>query len=67
MAIDDDVFSVRPARAPATHEIGADLSTLSEIELEERMTLLASEMERLRLALISKRASRAAADNFFKR
>lgn len=67
MAIEDDVFSIKPAAAPVAHEIGADLSTLSETEIEQRMTLLASEIERLRLALIGKRASRVAADSFFKR
>jgi uncharacterized small protein (DUF1192 family) len=67
MAIEDEVFAAKPVRAPIAHEIGADLSALSEIEIEERMTLLASEIERLRLALIGKRASRVAADSFFKR
>jgi uncharacterized small protein (DUF1192 family) len=59
---DDD----RP-RKKITHEIGQDLSLLSVEELNERIALLASEIERLKEAASKKRASRDAADNFFKR
>jgi uncharacterized small protein (DUF1192 family) len=59
---DDD----RP-RKKITHEIGQDLSLLSVEELNERIALLASEIERLKEAASKKRASKDAADNFFKR
>lgn len=67
MAIDDDLFPSAPVRKPGTHELGADLSLLSETEIEERIAQLAAEVERLKTALEKKRASRAAAENFFKR
>jgi uncharacterized small protein (DUF1192 family) len=63
MAIDDEIL--RPVR-PAL-EIGGDLSTLSEAEIEERVANLEAEIERLRAMLASKRESRAAADAFFKK
>jgi uncharacterized small protein (DUF1192 family) len=63
MPMDDDE---RP-RKKVTHEIGQELSLLSVEELTERIALLASEIERLKEAASKKRASRDAADNFFKR
>ena len=62
MAIEDDD---RP-RKKVTHEIGQDLSLLSVEELNERIALLTSEIERLQTAATEKRASKAAADGFFK-
>ena len=63
MPMDDDD---RP-RKKVSHEIGQDLSLLSVEELNERIALLASETERLKEAAAKKRASKDAADNFFKR
>ena len=63
MPTDDDD---RP-RKKVTHEIGQDLSLLSVEELTERIALLTSEIERLKEAASKKRASKDAADNFFKR
>ncbi len=62
MATEDDD---RP-RKKVTHEIGQDLSLLSVEELTDRIALLGAETERLREALTRKRASRDAANNFFK-
>jgi uncharacterized small protein (DUF1192 family) len=62
MAIEDDD---RP-RKKISHEIGQDLSLLSVEELSERVTLLTSEIERLREAMTKKRASKDAANSFFK-
>jgi uncharacterized small protein (DUF1192 family) len=62
MAIEDD----DKPRKKLTHEIGQDLSLLSVEELTERIALLTSETERLQTALARKRASRDAADRFFK-
>jgi uncharacterized small protein (DUF1192 family) len=62
MPMDEDD---RP-RKKITHEIGQDLSLLSVEELNERIALLTTEAERLREAATKKRASKDAANNFFK-
>jgi uncharacterized small protein (DUF1192 family) len=62
MATEDDE---RP-RKKISHEIGQDLSLLSVEELDERIALLTSEIERLREAMTKKRASKEAANSFFK-
>jgi uncharacterized small protein (DUF1192 family) len=62
MATEDDD---RP-RKKVTHEIGQDLSLLSVEELNERIALLNAEIERLGQAAARKRASKDAADRFFK-
>jgi uncharacterized small protein (DUF1192 family) len=63
MSIEDDD---RP-RKKVTHEIGQDLSLLSVEELTERIALLTGEIDRLKEAAAKKRASKDAADSFFKR
>ena len=62
-AIDEDD---RPKKKRA-HEVGQDLTLLSVEELGERIQLLKDEITRLETDMASKRASRAAADQFFKR
>jgi uncharacterized small protein (DUF1192 family) len=62
MAIEDD----DKPRKKVTHEIGQDLSLLSVEELTERIALMTSEIERLQVAITKKRASKEAANNFFK-
>ncbi|MBR1128658.1 DUF1192 domain-containing protein [Bradyrhizobium iriomotense] len=62
MAMEDDD---RP-RKKVTHEIGQDLSLLSVEELTERVALLKTEIVRLEEAATKKRASRDAANSFFK-
>jgi uncharacterized small protein (DUF1192 family) len=62
MPIEDDD---RP-RKKISHDIGQDLSLLSVEELAERIALMTSEIERLRAAMTGKRASKDAANNFFK-
>ncbi|HEV7873683.1 MAG TPA: DUF1192 domain-containing protein [Enterovirga sp.] len=54
------------SRAPTRHEIGADLSAVSVDELQERIQLLAAEIERLHEEIRRKEASRNAAAAFFK-
>jgi len=49
------------------HEIGQELTLLSVEELGERMQLLKDEIARLEADMNRKRASRSAADQFFKR
>ena len=55
----------RPKKKLA-HEIGQDLALLSVEELSERIALLNDEIARLQAASAKKRASRSAADQFFK-
>ena len=62
MATEDD----DKPRKKISHEIGQDLSLLSVEELTERIALMRSEIERLEAAMAKKRASRDAANNFFK-
>ncbi len=62
MATEDD----DKPRKKITHEIGQDLSLLSVEELTERIVLMNSEIERLQAAAAKKRASKDAANNFFK-
>jgi uncharacterized small protein (DUF1192 family) len=62
MATEDD----DKPRKKVSHEVGQDLSLLSVEELAERIALLTAEIERLQAAMTKKRASRDAADRFFK-
>jgi uncharacterized small protein (DUF1192 family) len=62
MAIEDD----DKPRKKVTHEIGQDLSLLSVEELTERIALMNSEIERLQVVMSKKRASKDAANSFFK-
>ena len=59
---DDD----KPRRM-VTHEIGQDLTVLSVEELQARVQLLHDEINRLEADIASKNATRAVADQFFKR
>lgn len=51
---------------PADPLLGADLARLSVDEIEARIAALREEIARLEATLVSKRASRAAADAAFK-
>jgi uncharacterized small protein (DUF1192 family) len=62
MAAEDDD---KPKKKIA-HEIGQDLYLLSVEELGERIALMTSEIERLKEAMGKKRATKDAADRFFK-
>ena len=61
--IDDD----DKPKKKVVHEIGQDLSLLSVEELAARVQLMHDEISRLEADIASKRASRSAADQFFKR
>jgi uncharacterized small protein (DUF1192 family) len=63
MATDDEL----PLKKKTVHEIGVDLALLSVEELLERITALKDEIVRLEAAVTAKKASRASADQFFKR
>jgi uncharacterized small protein (DUF1192 family) len=62
MAMNDDD---RPIKKVG-HEIGQDLTLLSVEELAERIALLNAEIARLQSSMQLKRATRDAADRFFK-
>lgn len=62
-AVDDD----DKPKKKVTHEIGQDLTLLSVEELGARLQLLHDEIKRIEADISQKRASRAAADQFFKR
>ena len=62
MAAEDD----DKPRRKITHEIGQDLYLLSADDLEERIALLVSEIERLKADIAKKRSSKDAASAFFK-
>ena len=62
MAIDD----ADTPKKKISHEIGQDLTLLSVEELAERIALLQSEIQRLQSSMQLKRATRDAADRFFK-
>jgi len=62
-AMDEDD---RPKKKVA-HEIGQDLTLRSVEELAARVALLNEEIARLEADMTKKRATRAAADQFFKR
>jgi uncharacterized small protein (DUF1192 family) len=62
-AIDDED---RPKRKLA-HEIGEDLTLLSVEELQARIGLLHEEIARLEGDIARKRATRSAADQFFRK
>ncbi len=59
--LDDD----KP-RPKVAHDVGQDLSLLSVEELQARIALLGEEIVRLEVAMQAKRASRDAAEMFFK-
>jgi len=62
MAIDED----DKPKKKISHEVGQDLTLLSVEELAGRITLLESEIQRLQSSMQLKRATRDAADRFFK-
>lgn len=62
-AIDPDELP----KKKVSHEMGQDLSLLSVGELAERIGLLKEEIVRLEAEMASKRASKSAADTFFKK
>ena len=62
-AIDED----DKPKKKIVHEIGQDLSLLSVEELAARVQLMHDEISRLEADMANKRASRSAADQFFKR
>lgn len=62
-AIDED----DKPKKKVVHDIGQNLTLLSVEELGARVQLLRDEISRLEADMTQKRASRAAADTFFRR
>ena len=60
------IFDDEPRKAPASHQLGQDLSALSLHELDERIAALKEEIRRLEEARERKAASMSAASAFFK-
>jgi uncharacterized small protein (DUF1192 family) len=54
-------------KKPAIMVIGENLDAISVAELEQRIQLLDSEIERLRAEVARKQQSRSAADAFFRK
>ncbi len=61
-----DPLADEKIRPKPAHELGQDLSLLSLSEIDDRIDLLESEIERLTEARARKEASRDAASAFFK-
>lgn len=65
MAIDPE--ELQPKKKPAQIVLGEDISAMSEYELEERIARMEGEIARHRAAIDARRATKSAADAFFKR
>ncbi len=53
-------------RKPAGVTLGENLDLLSLSELEQRIALLEAEVSRVKAVIVSKQASKSAADAFFR-
>jgi uncharacterized small protein (DUF1192 family) len=65
MAIDPE--ELLPRKKPPEVVLGEDLSAMSEFELNARIAALESEIARCREAIGARKATKSAADSFFKR
>jgi len=64
MAIDPE--ELLPRKKPPEIVLGEDLSAMSEFELNTRIAALEAEIARSREAIAARRATKSAADTFFK-
>jgi len=65
MAIEDDELA--PRKKPPQYALGEDLSAMSEHELDTRIQAFENEIARCREAIKARRATRSAADSFFRK
>ena len=65
MAIDPE--ELLPRKKPAEIVLGEDLSAMSEFELDARIGRLEAEIARCRDAITARKATKSAADAFYKR
>lgn len=61
------IFEDEPAKKARPHEIGQDLSLLSQGELRERIELLRREIARLEAEFAAKGATKSEAEALFRR
>ncbi len=61
------IFDDEPVKKPKPHEIGQDLSLLSQDELAARIELLRAEITRLEAELHAKGSTMSAAEALFRR
>jgi uncharacterized small protein (DUF1192 family) len=61
------IFDDEPREKPKPHEIGQDLSLLSQSELTERIELLRREIARLEVEFQAKGTTKSEAEALFKR
>lgn len=64
--MDSDDLLPRPKKMPEI-QLGEDISALSAHELEGRIARLEEEIARCQAAIAQRRATKSAAENFFKR
>lgn len=62
-----DIEDLAPRKKAPQIQIGEDISALSAHELEARIAVLEEEIARCKTAIASRRATKSAAENFFKR
>ena len=60
------MFDDEPVKKPKGHEVGMLLDAMSIEELNDRIALLAGEIERLKAAIAARQKTRSAADALFK-
>ncbi len=65
MAIDPE--ELLPRKKPPEIVLGEDLSAKSDFELDARISALETEIARCREAITARKATKSAADAFFKR
>ncbi len=65
MAVDPE--ELLPRKKPPEILLGEDLSAISEFELNGRIAALEAEIARCREAIAARKATKSAADAFFKR
>lgn len=61
------IFDDEPRKKAQPHEIGQDLSLLSQDELADRIGLLRGEIARLEAELAAKNTTKSAAEALFRR
>ena len=60
------MFDDEAVKKPRGHEVGMPIDTMSVGELNERIAMLRSEIERLEEAVAARQRTRAAADSLFR-
>lgn len=60
------MFDDEAVKKPKAHVVGMPIDTMSVGELEERIALLKTEIDRLEQAIAARQKTRAAADSLFK-